>query len=307
MGATAFPLSGEQYFEELRKAPLIAVPTALLFVGCVAGIVAVWNLSLAGHMPIWAGAIANGVITYWLFSVIHDSAHHSLSRIRWLNELIGGIGLVFLFPYAPMILVRWVHNKHHSHANGAMDPDRFEHEASWWQAPLRWTFFDAAYIHYFLKYGGRVRKSHARSLIAYYSGLAVVVAAAIYLGYGYELLMLWFIPSRITLFLIAVVFVILPHYPALVAQDEEPYMATTMRLGWEWLLTPLLVYQNYHLVHHLYPEIPFYRMHKAYFLKFDEINRENISRQTAFRLTPENIESHRNYDRSRRSAGLSVA
>jgi len=27
----------------------------------------------------------------------------------------------------------------------------------------------------------------------------------------------------------------------------------------EWLLTPVLLYQNYHLVHHLYPTVPFYR------------------------------------------------
>jgi fatty acid desaturase len=102
--------------------------------------------------------------------------------------------------------------------------------------------------------------------------------------------------------MIAVVFVILPHYPAMVTQDEEPYMATTMRYGWEWLLTPLLVYQNYHLIHHLYPEIPFYRMHKAYFVKFDEINRENISRQTAFGLKPENMESHLAYRKEKDTA-----
>lgn len=32
-----------------------------------------------------------------------------------------------------------------------------------------------------------------------------------------------------------------------------------MRVGGENVLTPLFVYQNYHLVHHLHPSIPFYR------------------------------------------------
>ena len=161
--------------------------------------------------------------------------------------------------------------------------------------PFRWAFFDVAYIYYFLKFGKSVRKRHGSQLIIYYSFLAVLFAVAMYTGFGLELFMLWFIPSRITLFLIAVVFVILPHYPAMVAQDENPYMATTMRLGWEWLLTPLLVYQNYHLVHHLYPEIPFYRMHKAYFVRFDEINAQDIPRQSAFGLTPQNIASHHRF------------
>jgi fatty acid desaturase len=295
--ASVFPTTSQQYFEELRRAPVIALPTLLLFVGCMAGIGAVWYLVLNGQMAAPVGAIVNGLITYWLFSVIHDASHCSLSRVRWINETVGAIGLFFLFPYAPMVLLRWVHNKHHAYANGPMDPDIFEHNSAWWQIPFRWTFFDLAYIYYFFKYGSRVRKKHQTSLAIYYSLLTVMVGTALYFGYGYELLMLWFIPSRITLLLICIVFVILPHYPAMVAQDEQPYMATTMRFGWEWLLTPLLVYQNYHLIHHLYPEIPFYRMHKAYFVKYDEINRENISRQKAFALEPENMDSHRNFHR----------
>lgn len=295
MGASVFPQNKDEYFEQLRQPPVLALPTFLLFVASMASIGGVWYLALTGQISVWVGAIANGLLTYLLFSVIHDASHMSLSRIKWVNETIGAIGLFFLFPYAPMVLLRWVHNKHHSFANGPMDPDRFEHESPWWQVPFRWAFFDAAYIYYFIKHGQSVRKRHGTELILYYSFLLALFAAAVYTGFGLELFMLWFVPSRITLFLIAIVFVILPHHPALVAQDENPYMATTMRFGWEWLLTPVLVYQNYHLIHHLYPEIPFYRMHKAYFLKYDEINRQDIPRQTAFGLEPENIEAHRTY------------
>ena len=37
-----------------------------------------------------------------------------------------------------------------------------------------------------------------------------------------------------------------------------------------WLLSPLLVYQNYHLMHHLYPTIPFYRYRKAWLARLDQ-------------------------------------
>lgn len=295
MVTSAFPTSKEDYFQQLREPPLLALPTAVLFVASMTGLGLVWYMALIGQIPLWAGASINGLLTYVLFSVIHDAAHLSLSRMKWLNETIGTIGLFFLFPYAPMVLLRWVHNKHHSYANGPMDPDRFEHESPWWQIPVRWAFFDAAYIYYFIKHGQSVRKRHGAQLIMFYAFLAALFAGALYFGYGLELFMLWFIPSRIALFLICIVFVILPHYPALVAQDEDPYMATTMRFGWEWLLTPVLVYQNYHLIHHLYPEIPFYRMHKAYFVRYDEINAQDIPRQHAFGLAPANIESHYAY------------
>lgn len=293
MATSVFPTTKEDYFERLRQPPLLAWPTAMLFVMSMLGMGTVWHLALTEQIALWQGAIANGLLTYLLFSVIHDASHCSLSRVGWLNESIGAIGLFFLFPYAPMVLLRWVHNKHHSYANGPMDPDLFEHESPWWQVPFRWMFFDGAYIHYFIKHGQSVRKRHGMQLVVFYTFLAALFAGALYLGYGLELFMLWFVPSRIALFMIAIVFVILPHYPAVVAQDEDPYMATTMRFGFEWLLTPLLVYQNYHLIHHLYPEIPFYRMHKAYYLRYDEINAQDIPRQTAFGLAPENIEAHR--------------
>ncbi len=175
MVASVFPKNQEEYFEQLRRAPLLALPTALLFVASMGGIGLVWYLAMTGQIPIWYGTIANGLITYLLFSVIHDAAHMSLSRVKWLNETIGAIGLFFLFPYAPMVLLRWVHNKHHSYANGPLDPDLYEHESPWWQVPFRWTMFDGAYIYYFIKHGQNVRKKHGRELVAFLRSFVRVV------------------------------------------------------------------------------------------------------------------------------------
>jgi len=287
--------NSEALFQSYLQAPKLAVPTTFIFVAVIVGMVATWHYALNGTIELWTGSIINGLLSYCLFSVIHDSAHCSLSSNPLLNEGIGSIALVFLFPYAPMVLLRWVHNQHHIHANSQQDPDIYEHQSKWWQVPFRWTCFDGYYIYYFLKHGKKVMKKHARALIIFYSLLGAVFVTALVTGFGYELLMLWFIPTRIALFMIAVVFVILPHHPAMVSQQEEPYMATTMRMGWEWLLTPLLVYQNYHLIHHLYPAIPFYKMHKVWYLKYDELNQHNLSIQTAFGLEPANIESHRHF------------
>ena len=51
----------------------------------------------------------------------------------------------------------------------------------------------------------------------------------------------------------------LPHHGLDETQSENRYRATRNRVGMEWLFTPLMLSQNYHLVHHLHPSIPFYR------------------------------------------------
>ena len=293
----------ETLLRDYMRAPTLAVPTALLAIFMLGGMALVWYLCLTGRISFWAGALVNGLLSYGLFSPIHDGAHRAISRIGWLNEAIADVSLLFLFPYAPMVALRWLHNQHHIHANGAQDPDRFEHDGPGWQAPLRWALFDAWYIYYFFTRGQHLVKKHKKSLIAFYTSLVLVVGFLLYQGLGYELFMLWFIPVRIALFLIALVFVILPHHPAVVSHQENPYLATTMRMGWEWLLTPLLVYQNYHLIHHLYPTVPFYKMHKVWYLRYDEHARHDVSYQTAFALEPQNIELHRQFHAQSRSAG----
>lgn len=293
--ATQADTPSETLLRAYTRAPTLAVPTTLLAVVMLGGMAGTWYLALTGQISYWAGALINGLLSYGLFSPIHDGAHRAISKIGWINETIADVSLLFLFPYAPMTALRWLHNQHHIHANGAEDPDRFEHDGRGWQMPLRWALFDAYYIYYFFTRGQHLVRKHKKGLIAFYTSLALAVGTLIFLGLGYELLMLWFIPTRIALFLIAVVFVILPHHPAVVSHQEDPYLATTMRMGWEWLLTPLLVYQNYHLMHHLYPTVPFYKMHKVWHLRHGEHTRHHVSYQKAFALAPDNIELHRQF------------
>ena len=89
-------------------------------------------------------------------------------------------------------------------------------------------------------------------------------------GYLIELLMFWIIPQRISFFFISFIFVYLPHVPNEISEKEDAYRATSIREGMEWLLSPLMMYQNYHLVHHLYPSVPFYRIVKLWNSRLDE-------------------------------------
>ncbi len=296
--ATTTNVSSEALFKQILRAPKVAMPTMLLGVGLLTGIVATWYFALQGVLPLWQGCIINGVLAYWIFSVAHDGIHRAISSISWLNETVGGIGLFFLLPYAPMPVARWIHLQHHRFTNAEADPDRFTHDSPAWQIPIRWSNFDLYYLVYFAKHGGKVRDKNLALVLGYVAAVVAVVVVASVAGYGYEILMLWLLPTRIALFLVASVFVFLPHYPGVVTQEEDPFMASTMRVGWEWLLTPLLVYQNYHLIHHLYPTVPFYRIHDVWYLQYDELRAGNVSYQQAFALAPENLSRHLTYHQS---------
>ena len=62
---------------------------------------------------------------------------------------------------------------------------------------------------------------------------------------------------RIFLILLAFSFDWLPHQPYAALQSEDRFRAThVISLP---VLTPLWLWQNYHLIHHLYPAVPCYR------------------------------------------------
>ena len=115
---------------------------------------------------------------------------------------------------------------------------------------------------------------------------SILWPALIFNGYLIELLMFWIIPQRISFFFISFIFVYLPHVPHEAQEQENAYRATSIRNGGEWLLSPLMMYQNYHLVHHLYPNVPFYRMVKIWNSKLDEHLSNDPAVVTALGLYP---------------------
>jgi beta-carotene hydroxylase len=263
--------SKEQYFRELKKTPAMSWPALCLFLLGLAVIGGASGMAISGAMPYWSATLANGIGLYLLFTTMHESLHRTVSTNNRVNDMFGRISLLLLIPAAPLEIARWAHFQHHRFTSCDADPDRFIHNAKWWDFILRWSNFDLYYLYSFLRNGGDQKKRHMRALTiqAVVFGTAVTILA--WLGYGMEVLFLWVLASRVGLFLVALVFVFLPHHPAEVTAQENEYQATTIRLGLEWLLTPLFVFQNYHLIHHLYPMAPFYNYMKLWHLKYDEI------------------------------------
>jgi beta-carotene hydroxylase len=260
-----------QDLTRLKSAPPIAWPTVIMFLICVTVLGLVWYAGIAKILPLWAGMIINGITAYFLFSVVHDSSHNAVSQNKFLNEALGRIGLIYFAPLAPMDVARYIHMSHHKHTNDPVrDPDAFGHKLDW-LFPLRWLNFDFFYAKWFFQKGGDFARRKYGAVALYAAFILGSCAAIIWAGYGLELLLLWFIPTRISSFLFVLVFSYLTHQPFEVLGRDSEYKATALRLGADWFWGPLMTNHNYHLIHHLYPNAPFYTYRQIWAIKGAEI------------------------------------
>ena len=230
--------------------PRIAWPTLLLLALALATWLTGIALVHAGHL---AGTLLATVAAYVAFTPMHDAAHRSIARTRWINELAGRIAIIPLF--GPFPAVRYIHLEHHKHTNepGA-DPDHWSGRGPRWLLPLRWLTQD---FHYYAVYAMRPRPLRER--IESYATLALLVAIASALvatGHGRTVLFGWLLPARLAIATLAFAFDYLPHRPHNTPAKVDRFAATHVFEG--PLKYVLSLGQSMHRVHHLYPGVPFY-------------------------------------------------
>ncbi len=238
------------------KSPPIAWPT-IVFASLV---VCIWGITftalLIGAVPWWVALILSSLSSFAAFTPMHDAAHNSIARKSWVNELVGRINGFILT--APFPAFRYLHLRHHKYTNDEHeDPDMWSGQGPRLLLPLRWLTQDLHYYLFYVRRWNQQPKAARIELITTFTVLAVMWSILIYMGFGFELLFGWLIPSRLAIMFLAYSFDYLPHKPHTIYGREDRFRATIVRPN--PILTPIFLYQNYHLVHHLYPGVPFYR------------------------------------------------
>jgi beta-carotene hydroxylase len=275
------PKDKKAQFVALTAPRRISVPTIVMAFVVIGGVLAADMACLALGMPMWTGLLLNIVFYYGFFSVIHDGVHRAISSDRALNDRICQLAISIYAPFAAMPIFRWAHMEHHRFTNDEADPDEWCH-GPLWQLPFRWMTIDVYYgYRAIISKNPNVKRVLSESLPFMVGGLAFLTAI-VALGYGYELLMLWFIPSRLAFIGIGYAFFWLPHshWPdedRALKQSENFTLATLLRIGNERLMNPLLQYQNYHLIHHLWPTTPFYNNERVYRLLEEEMGERDLA------------------------------
>ena len=248
--------------------PAVALPTLGLFLGALALWVGATWLALADLGP-WRLVLTipvHAVVTFLMFTVLHETAHLAGGRIRWVNEVLGRLSILFVAAWASFPVFRFIHIEHHRNTNEDRftDPDAWSEMGPSWALPLRWGTQD---LYYFWFYSPLIRRRPRPEIGEQFSVIALVVAAfatLIVTGHGWELLVIYLIPQRLGTALLAWWFDWLPHHQLEATASSNRFQATRVRVGWERLMNPLMLYQNYHLVHHIHPTIPFYRYVQAW-------------------------------------------
>ncbi|MGI9316345.1 MAG: fatty acid desaturase [bacterium] len=280
-------------FKSLTQKPKIAWPTIMLLVVAFA----IFGIStfayVAGTISLFSAILLNSIAAYISFTPVHDASHNAVSTNRQLNEWVGRIGSMLLSPTPFFRTFRYMHMQHHRFTNDkTKDPDFYAGNGPSWLLPFKWATLELNYFRLYLQPNIFFKRPESERMELYLGvlGGVVLIAVVILAGWLEYYLLLFFIPSRIANYFIAVTFDFLPHYPHQAQATDEPFRCTSNRVGMEWLLTPILLSQNYHLVHHLYPTVPFYRYLKVWNAKKRYHESQNPAVTDVFTLVPRNTD-----------------
>lgn len=249
----ALPDPGEQV-------PTISWPIVGILCGSVAAFAFSTWASLAGRLPTPVTILVSATAIFVLFTVLHDAAHYSVSTHRWVNVAFGRVAMLFVSPLVSFKSFAFIHIEHHRNTNdGEHDPDHFVSASPRWQLPVRFPLMDVPYLSFLGRnIRRRPRAEVLETALLMATAVAVIITCAV-TGQLWTLAVLYLIPERVAMFVLAWWFDWLPHHDLEDTQQQNRYRATRNRVGSEWVLTPLLLSQNYHLVHHLHPSVPFHR------------------------------------------------
>jgi fatty acid desaturase len=202
------------------------------------------------------------------FTPLHDGVHGSISRHRWINETAGRLGGMVLG--GSFAAFRHAHLEHHRHTNEpGLDPDLWSGQGPKLQLPLRWLTQEARHYVVYLQGWGRRPLPERVDFLLTNGALAAAMAWSWRAGLGWEVLAFWFLPGRLASALLAFSFDYLPHQPHGIPASVDRYRATHVLT--DPFLTPLFLYQNYHLIHHLHPGVPFYRYARIWRSRREEL------------------------------------
>lgn len=240
--------------KELLGPPGNFNPTLLMFLTSVALVIVSTLGYFYWNWPSWCCFSVNVLALHMVGTVIHDASHNVAHRNRVINAILGH-GSALMLGFAFPVFTR-VHMQHHANVNDPEnDPDHFVSTGG----PL---LLIAARFFYHEVFFFKRRLWRKYELLEWFLSRLYVVSV-IYIAYQYHLLGFvlnyWFSPALVVGLALGLFFDYLPHRPF---QERDRWK--NARVYPSPVLNLLILGQNYHLVHHLWPSVPWYHYQRAY-------------------------------------------
>jgi fatty acid desaturase len=198
---------------------------------------------------------------------MHDGAHRLLARDRRRNDRLARL-LVAPALVVDLLEYREQHFAHHRHVNAAADPDLAEYQG-WYAAPpwrRAWRLISALLgLRVVLAMFRLVRAGAWPQRV-----LAIAIPAALVAGVGSGvtplrlLALYWVVPLTTWVMFVNLLRAVAEHYPPGTAArpHDRPAVFRTRDVQASWFDAAFVVTRNvnYHLTHHLFPSVPFFRL-----------------------------------------------
>ncbi|MEM9895716.1 MAG: fatty acid desaturase [Bacteroidota bacterium] len=266
-------------YQEVSRVPLfsfhqitlIGLSYLLVFGGVYCHLALGWSLWIVYPFMIFG--------FYTAFTPLHDATHRSLSSNKALNDVLGTISAMLLFPFANTPGYRYIHLSHHRFVGDKdLDPDEPMVHVPTKYFPLGYLllfFSDFLWVYWIIFKAWKKTPVAIRTNII---GMAIgnIVFNVLWLisPFWLEYLVIFLIPNRLGITYIAWAFAHLPH-PEGVSWNQQPMEATFWLKGNKRYLATLWG-QAHHAMHHFLPHIPWYKYHKVWDLANGVFHRENI-------------------------------
>jgi len=245
--------------------PDIAWGTLFLFLGIVLGYYLVIHSALDGSISYPVATLICAYLAFASFTVAHDAGHGSVIRLgspfKPVETIVGWIASIPLL-LVPYRFFQKIHDRHHAFTNDPdRDPDQYTFGDKWYQIalnclwiPFRYHVLSVTTIRHI-----KVIRDTYPSTIAYFVVILGLGTVLVQSGYGTELICFALVPNVIAVFVLTMFFDYVPHHPH---KSRDRYHDTRIYPG--KLLNVLLLGQNYHLIHHMYPRLPWYTYQEVY-------------------------------------------
>lgn len=245
----------------------------------------------------WRWFLFSTLSTYFIFTPYHDAAHRAVGRRSRNsngsillstvgNEIVGQLCGVPLL--APFTVFRHIHLLHHKYTN---DPERDPDMHAQAGGVFHWLTIELSYYVYMVKHA---RETPRHVLFIGITNQLLNVLGMIYLSktFGFRSVLFGIlVPQRLAIGILAYCLDYVPHRGAKeqgIGYQTTKHVTrffrgeTVLSAFKKRLLAVILMAQDVHVIHHLYPQVPFYNYHAVWNKHEKELYKLGVEQTSLF-------------------------